>query len=71
MCARSSASGSTISSPLTSTTTFSRRPVNLNGLVYSGVTGDPGLWPQLTPPGLNMNGVVYGASALATSAPST
>ena len=45
--------------------------MNLNGLGYSGVTGDPGLAPQVSAPGLNMNGVVYGASALATSAPST
>ena len=70
MCARSSASGSAWSSPLTSTVTSWIVPVNVNGLVYSGVTGEPGLAPQVRIPGFSANGTVTGASASATSAPS-
>jgi hypothetical protein len=46
IAARNSASESTISSPLTSTTTFSRRPVNRNGLLY--FKGD---WMRVGNPG--------------------
>src|SRR5207249_4807164 len=68
---RSSDSGSWISSPLTSRVTLCSVPVKANGPSYAGVTGEPGLAPQVRAPGLNMNGVVIGASALPTSVPST
>lgn len=51
MRARSSASGSDWSVPLTSTVTWRIVPVKVNGLVYAGVTGGPGLAPQVSTPG--------------------
>src|SRR3712207_77511 len=62
---------SSISSPETSTVTLCRVPVNRNGDRYSGLTGEPGLAPQVSAPGLIMKGVVTGVSAPATSCPST
>ena len=46
-CTRSSASGSWMSSPLTSRVTRWSVPVKVNGPSYSGVTGEPGLAPHV------------------------
>ena len=59
---------SSIISPDTSTVTLCTVPVNRNGEFYSGVTGEPGLAPQVRAPGLMANGMVTGASASATRA---
>lgn len=62
MCTRSSASPPRISSALTSTVALWMVPVNLNGLALPPVTGELGLAPQVSAPGLSTNGVVTGAS---------
>ena len=68
---RISLSPSSIRSPETSTVTLCNVPVNGKGEEYSGVTGEPGLEPQVSAPGLIANGVVTGASPSATRVPST
>jgi len=60
-----------ISSLLTSTVMLWMVPVNLNGLALPSVTGEPGLAPQVSAPGLTTNGVVTGASVFPARVPST
>jgi hypothetical protein len=71
MAIRISLSVSVMRSPLRSTVTLYSVPVNRNGARYSGVTGRPGLAPQVSPPGLKATGVVTGSSAYPSSWPST